>query len=810
MGKISSVFCFLMLLLLSAQAQQPILSAIKGKVLTSDGLPASGVSVLLKDKNKGTVTNEKGEFFFRKIKGGSYVLQVSLVGHATIEKDVTVADDQVSSVELQLASSDKELQEVIIAGGRNRYKLDQVSGSLRLQTPLLEVPQNIQIVSAHLLADQQVFDIVDGITRNVSGATRGGHWDNQYANIRMRGSKIPAFRNGMNIEASWGPTAEDASMIERIEFVKGPAGFMLANGEPGGFYNVVTKKPTGQTKGSATLSMGSFSTYRTALDFDGKLSKDGKLLYRLNLAGQQKDFYTKYNYSNRYVAAPVLKYLVDENTSVTLEYTYQGSRYLANGNYQFSKVGLLDPKISNDFFYADPSFAPSTLRDHSVYVYLDHKMNEKWNMHAQVAYFNFAMEASSVWANSVALNGDMDRYYSIGDEAGENRFAQFSVSGKEQTGGISHTILGGVDMGNKKFWGDFRTMKPSIKFAGGKLFNVYNPTYGLPLDSIPKFDRSVDVRTRAGATTYATVNTYGSVYLQDELGFFDNRLRLSVAGRFTYSETVGKTNVATIKDNVFTPRIGLSYSINKFTSIYVLHDQSYVPQSGTDFFGNAFVPVEGKDLEAGIKREWMNGKWLTSVTAYRITRENSLTSDPDPSHVLANGSIAQVQQGQTTSKGIEADVSGEIIRGLNVNMNYAFTDSKITKEVLNPIVSNPAKTVGNTTAGTATHITNAWLSYRIPAGIMQGFGASGGVQWQADRFVGTTAVANMPNYFKADGGLSYQKGHVNVSLLVNNILNNQKLLTAASIPANPAASNAYYSYIVEARRNFRMSIAYRF
>ncbi len=63
-----------------------------------------------------------------------------------------------------------------------------------------------------------------------------GHWDNQYANIRMRGSKIPAFRNGMNIEASWGPTAEDAAMIENIEFVKGPAGFMLAAGEPGGFF----------------------------------------------------------------------------------------------------------------------------------------------------------------------------------------------------------------------------------------------------------------------------------------------------------------------------------------------------------------------------------------------------------------------------------------------------------------------------------------------------------------------------------------------------------------------------------------------
>ena len=38
------------------------------------------------------------------------------------------------------------------------------------------------------------------------------------------------------------------SFVDHIEFVKGPAGFMLANGDPSGLYNLVTKKPTGQTK----------------------------------------------------------------------------------------------------------------------------------------------------------------------------------------------------------------------------------------------------------------------------------------------------------------------------------------------------------------------------------------------------------------------------------------------------------------------------------------------------------------------------------------------------------------------------------
>lgn len=803
-----AICSLLLTLMTSANAAgfEEVLTAIRGKVLTADGLPAASVSVQIKNLNRGTTTDQNGEFIFRKIKPGRYTLQVSLVGYENVEEEVTVENDKIASVTLNMKTSGKELQEVIVGGGRNKYKVDEVSSSLRLQTPVLEVPQNIQIVSSQILADQQVFDVVDGITRNVSGASRVGHWDNQYAQIRMRGSKIPAFRNGMNIEASWGPTAEDASMIERIEFVKGPAGFMLANGEPGGFYNVVTKKPTGVTKGSAIMSMGSFSTYRAALDFDGKLSKDGRLLYRLNLAGQQKDMYTKYNYNNRYVLAPSFKYLIDDKTSVTLEYTLQASKFLSNGNYHFSSRSLLDPDISNDFFYGDPSIAPSQIRDHNIYAYLDHKLNENWNLHAQVAYFNFAMNGSTVWANRMYANGDMERSYSIGDEAGENRFAQFSFTGEERTGGIRHRILGGIDMGNKKFWGDFRSLSTNLKMTGNAMFNVYNPVYGLPFDSIPKLDRSLDVRTRAGASTYISVNTYGSVYLQDELAFFNDRLRLSLAGRFTHSETVGKTKTTGISDDVVTPRVGLSYSIDQNTAVYALYDQSYVPVSGLDSNNNPFKSIRGNDIEAGIKKEWLNGRWRSTVSVYRITRENSLVAEPSGRTI--NGRAIQLQLGETETKGVEVDINGEIVPGLNATVNYAYTDAKITKEA--PGVAEVRKTVGNVPSGTANHITNGWLQYNLRKGALKGFGLTGGFQWLADRYTGTSKTPNMPNYFRTDGGVNFQRGKYNISLLVNNLADNRKLLTAASIPAVSGTTVPIYTYIVEARRNFRMSIAYRF
>lgn len=797
---------------INASAVNEPLSIIRGTVRSSDNKPVANATVQVKNTDRATVTDKNGVFYFRKLESGTYTVVVSFVGSISVEQIVEVGNNETTDVSITINSSLQELEEIIIKSARNRYKVDELSSSLRLKTPILNIPQNIQVVTSDVLLDQQVFDVVDGITRNASGVVRQGHWDNQYANIRMRGSKLPAFRNGMNIEASWGPTAEDAITIDRIEFVKGPGSFMSAAGEPGGFYNVVTKKPTGQTKGLVNFSMGSFSTYRGGLDFDGKLSKDGKLLYRVAASAQQKDFFTKYNYSNRVAIAPSFKYLVDNKTSITLEYNYQGSKYLSNGNYTFSPKQYADPGIANNFAYFDPAMEPGKIRDHSAYLYFDHKLNDKWEAHAQIAYFNFNMKATSTWANYLTADGGMSRYYSMSDEAGENRFGQFSFSGVEHTGSVKHTILLGGDFSNKKFWGDFPTLKSELYFPDSVLFNVYNPRYGLPASQIPITDRSKSVYIRAAGGNYISVNTQASFFVHDELAFFKEKLRLSLGLRYTDIKTVGKTAAATQKDGVFSPRVGLSYSITKTAAVYALFDQTFVPAPGVDFFGNAFKPIRGNDIEGGIKKEWFAGRWMSTISVYNIKRQNALVPDPDASHVVGNQTFS-IQAGETTSKGIEVDIVGEILPGLNLTANYAYTDSRITKA---SSTTASAATIGNRTTNVPYNVTNFWLQYRVQKGILEGFGVSGGIQSQTGRTMGTSKTTNFPDYFRADGGISYQKGRYAISMLVNNLLNHQRLMTAGSMTTPSAALAAskgavpYYSYIVEARRNMRIGITYRF
>jgi iron complex outermembrane receptor protein len=248
-----------------------------------------------------------------------------------------------------------------------------------------------------LLRDQQVISMSDGLIRNVSGVVRSEHWGDLYANISARGSQVQAFRNGFNVVNSyWGPLTEDMSFVENVEFVKGPAGFMLSSGDPSGLYNVVTKKPTGITKGEASITLGSYALFRTTLDLDGKLGSSGKLLYRLNLSAQNKESHRANEYNDRYVIAPVISYQLDEKTKLTLEYNYQRANMSNVGSFY-----IFSPESFKEFavdFTTLPAGTPGTeIDDHSVYLNVQHDFNKDWKITAQVAKYIYNQIGTSMW-----------------------------------------------------------------------------------------------------------------------------------------------------------------------------------------------------------------------------------------------------------------------------------------------------------------------------------------------------------------------------------------------------------------------------
>jgi len=759
---------------------------VKGTIQTSDGKPAAYVNVTLAGIGKGNATDAAGVYEIRKVPVGTHQLQASLVGFSPVVLTVDVKNGETTVANVVLNESSDQLDEVQITARRDGYKVDKTSSTLRLQTPLIETPQNIQVVSRQLLADQQAFDMLENVSRNVSGVQRYEHWDN-YALIHMRGAQVTAFRNGMNVAMPFGPLAEDMSMVERIEFVKGPAGFMVSNGEPSGLYNVVTKKPTGINKGEASMVLGSFQTLRTALDLDGKLSKNGKLLYRLNVMGQTKGSHRKFEYNDRYSIVPVLKYQINDQTSVTVEYTHQFSKMgVIGSNYAFSGQGYADLPI--DFTTAEANLDPTRIHDNSVMVNLQHQINDRWKFNGQLAYFHFKQIGQSLWPWSVAANGDMQRGLSIWDALGKGRMGQFFVTGTETTGAIEHNILAGLDIVDKDTYADWNQGA-----AFGGTFNIYKPVYGtVATADLPVWDRSKSIEERGVHYNQA----YTALYLQDQLGFWNNRVRLTVAGRYTSAQDIDPYSGNTDK-NKLTPRLGLSASLAPNMSVYAVYDKTFLPNAGVDYQGNTFDPVMGTNHEIGFKRDWMDGRWNTTVAAYKIIKSNVLVTDtehPDPN---TGQYVFSKQVGETTSKGIELDVRGELVRNLELVLNYALTDARVTKDT-------ESKNLGRI-SGASRHINNAWLNYRFSQGTLQGVRLSLGYQWQVDRtswYVFDGSVQELPNYFRLDGAIGWSNQNFNVGLNVNNLLDDY--LFSGSPYIN------YYNWQTEPRMNFRLNVGYKF
>ncbi|AZZ58675.1 TonB-dependent receptor [Riemerella anatipestifer] len=121
------------------------------------------------------------------------IISISLVGgvlaNAQVQKKDSIREKGIEGV-------------VIKSKYYKNYTAKDVSGSLRLDTPLLDIPQNIQVITSDALADQQVLGISDGVLRNISGAMRLEHWGDMYARVNMRGARAAAFINGVNVTSN--------------------------------------------------------------------------------------------------------------------------------------------------------------------------------------------------------------------------------------------------------------------------------------------------------------------------------------------------------------------------------------------------------------------------------------------------------------------------------------------------------------------------------------------------------------------------------------------------------------------------------
>lgn len=675
-----------------------------------------------------------------------------------------------------------------------RYNHNKSSAALKLNTPLLQLPQNIQVIDQSIITDQQSININESVTRNVSGAIRNNNADMYNSSVFMRGAQITPMRNGMDLSMIYaGPSAEDAAIMSRVEFIKGPSSYINGLFDPAGSYNVLTKQPMGSNTNQISLTTGSFNLYRVTADLDGNLDQAGKWQYRVNAAGQKAKSFQKYNFNDKLVVDPVIRYNINDHSYFSAEYLFQTQRFQQYFSTVFAPDGFAS--LPTDFTINDPNKAPFKSVEHNGFLSYHNAFNQNWHLTVNAAYAHDHLEGTYFFVsryNAAKHNLIMRRatYERLNTDV---LAIQPYINGEFNTGAIRHQFLGGIDLNRKKFLSYSGASDPTANQTLYPL-DAYNPVYGI------NFDANVRNGDLSEIATDQQSISYQAAYIQDELAMFGNKLRVTLAARLTFSETgvqksATKTSLGTTKNTAFTPKFGLNYSIMPDLSVYALFDQTFTPQSVINTTnGEAFKPLQGENLEAGLKKDWMGGKWNTTISVYRIIRDNVKVSDPSTN--------IQTQLGQTISKGIEFDLKGEIIKGLNTVINYAYTDSHISKD------ANVAR-VGLVTPFRVKHIQNTWLNYLLPFREIKGISISAGYQLQVGR-AGRYELQNLKlaPVFRVDGGIGWSNSRLSVNGIVNNILNRFNYGSAWITPSS--ATIGTYAYVPYPPREFRLNLGYKF
>ncbi|OYV01081.1 MAG: TonB-dependent receptor, partial [Verrucomicrobiales bacterium VVV1] len=113
------------------------------------------------------------------------------------------------------------------------------------------------------------------------------------SNVSIRGQSADTFVNGVRarITSNGNGLPVDFNSVESVNIVKGPATAVQGTSMyVGGFIDLVTKRPYFDgTKGSVSLTMGSYDTNKWTLDVGGPISK--QLAYRFSYSGENTTGY---------------------------------------------------------------------------------------------------------------------------------------------------------------------------------------------------------------------------------------------------------------------------------------------------------------------------------------------------------------------------------------------------------------------------------------------------------------------------------------------------------------------------------------
>lgn len=634
---------------------------------------------------------------------------------------------------------------IIVTGVSDGYLATNTVTATKTDTPLMNIPQTINVVTRDQLDDQAHHSLAD-ILRYVPGTTVGqGEGNRDQITLRGQNTTADFFLDGVRDDVQY---YRGLYNIERVEILKGPYALIFGRGGGGGIINRVQKSPlSDDIIYAGQASINSFGAYDISADVNAPLSDAAAV--RINAVYENLDSHRDFVGGERYAWNPYVAFKLNDAWKLGLSYEYvHDNRTTDRGIPSIATVvGQPNRPISGyrDQFFGVPDVNYTQLQAHIAKLRLDGALASNVSFSGTILYGDYDKIYLNVYPNGAvtAQNGTVALAAYSDPTQRENFIAQANLVWDVETGALTHKILVGSEYGdqksaNRRFNGMLST--PTISLA--------NPLFPTVNFNALSRDTVSDVK-------------FFSTYVQDQISFGEH-IDVVAGLRYDNFDIEGIDLLPAVdrpfarKDEKVSPRLGLIFKPQENISLYGSYSQSFLPRSGDQFLAltvtqQNLAPEKFTNYELGAKWDVRPNLNMT-LAVFQLERSNATT--PDPSNP-----VASINVGTTRTQGAELSVTGNVTSSWQVHGGYSYQDAVLA--------GNDSVRLGQV----PRHQASLWNRYDFS----DQFAAGLGIIHQSSQFAAIRTVSNttkLPAFTRLDAAVYYDLSDaLQLQLNIENLLN---------------------------------------
>jgi len=608
------------------------------------------------------------------------------------------------------------------------YVAKRSIGATKTDTPIIETPQSISVITADRIRDQGSLTIQDSL-RYVAGM-RGEAYglDSRGDFALIRGVAPTIFLDGLQQSVGYyNNTRTDPFTLERVEVIKGPSSMLYGQSSVGGLLNFVSKRPQAEQKSELQLQYGSFDRKQIAFDSTGPLDEDGTLLYRV--VAIQRDSQTQVDHpkDNRLVFMPSLTWRPNEQFEWTLMANVQKDDSGTTSSFLPHRGTVLSApygEIGSERFVSEPGFDEYDAEQKALTSQMAWRVDDTWTLRQNLRWQKSKVSYQTMYGWPPVLGADdrtVNRVYYVSKPEVTIWSTDHQAEARFDTGALQHTTLVGID---------YRHSVTDSKTARGSAtpLDLYDPVYdtfdpsGITLSDVPQ----------------QRVAQQG-LYVQDQIRL--DKWLATLGLRKDWADTRVEQGTRQ-KDDAVTGRVGLTYLFDNGVAPYISYSESFTPIIGLDSLTQqSYKPLEGEQWELGVKYQPVGSNTLLTAAVFDLREKNRQIAGAVP------GSNSQV--GEARVKGLELEGLVEMNSNWDLISTYTYLDSEVVK--------GPSTQEGKRIASVPEHMASLWSQHRFSIAGISGFSAGAGVRYVGASWDGTDSLKTpSTTLFDAMLGYAYQ------------------------------------------------------